>query len=110
MTKSEKIDRIQKHIDALNKSYDNIILLLSEDIETEPENGKIKLKDTQRKVYAEGIDRSATTASNLLQMITQKEDEIEAIKKQGNSKKDEIKEVPKEQESNDEYPLEKYLD
>lgn len=71
--------RLEKHIEALEKSYDNIILMLKEDIE-KTDDGKIKLKDSQRKVYAEGILKASETADSIIKQIKSKQQELDKIR------------------------------
>lgn len=71
--------RLIKHIEALEKSYDNIILILMEDLEFDEDTGKLELKDFQKKIYAEGLDKSSATADALLERIKVKQTELEEL-------------------------------
>ena len=105
----EEIKRLEKHISALEKSYDNIIEMLNEDIERDDESGKIKLKDAQRKVFSEGIAKASETADSLLKMITLKYKELNDLK---NPPKETVKDekVPlKKVDDSDDHPLSKYI-
>lgn len=77
-------ERLISHIEALDVSYENIIQMLNEEIEVDEDTGKVKLKDAQRKLYAEGILKSSETAEALLRQIKIKQaelDEINEVKK-----------------------------
>lgn len=65
--------KLEKHIQALEKAYKNIIDVLNEDIDI------VLLKDEKIKVYAEGQLKSADTADALLQKIKEKKEELEAL-------------------------------
>lgn len=104
----DKIKRLESHIEALEKSYENIIQMLNEDIEVNKETEKVALKDSQRKVYAEGIQKSAETANSLLQMIDQKTLELEAIKNESKKTPKQEKEI-QENKVNEQYPTQDYL-
>jgi hypothetical protein len=83
MDKTEQIERLKTHIQALNKGYDNIIEILNEDVEKKPEKEgeeeKIAIKDDKIKVYAEGLLKSAETADAFLTKIQVKETELENL-------------------------------
>ena len=73
------IERLEAHISALEKSYDNVIMVLNEDVDKD-KDGKVKLRDSQIKVYAEGVAKSSETANSLLIMIKDKYDELDRLK------------------------------
>lgn len=66
--------KLEKHIQALEKAYKNIIDVLNEDIDI------ALLRDEKIKVYAEGQLKSADTADALLQKIKEKKEELELLK------------------------------
>jgi hypothetical protein len=103
---------LEKHISALETSYENIIMVLNEEIDTDDETGKVKLKDNQKKIFAEGIQKSSETADNLLKMINLRYKELEELKNppkevEVGEKKGDVK-LEKVDDEND-YPLEKYV-
>lgn len=71
--------KLEKHIQALEKAYDNLIELLLEDVEKDDKDN-IKLKDTQRKNFAEGIQKASETATSLFEMIKVKQAELDVLK------------------------------
>lgn len=84
MDTTKRKERLVKLIEALEKSYDNLIDILNKDIDKsdkEDDKDEIKLKDTQTKVYAEGIQKASETACNLLEMITTKQAELDKLNK-----------------------------
>lgn len=102
MDKNEYKQKLEKHIEALEKAYDNLIEVLNEDVDKDDESNKIKLKDHQVKVYAEGVQKASETANSLLAMIKSKTDELDGLKEdvpqpqKDESPKEEVKEAPKE--------------
>lgn len=94
----DKKERLKSHIKALETAYDNMITILNDEPEKD-EQGNIKLKDTQKKVYAEGVQKSSETASNLLDMIVKKQQELEELEKKPKDK-EEVKEPEKPSSSN----------
>lgn len=93
----KKLERLETHLRVLNKSYDNIISVMEEDVEKkkdkDTEKETIALKDDKIKTYAEGIKKSAETLDFLFKEITLKEKELEEekalISQQPDSKKEE---------------------
>ena len=79
-------ETLRKHIQALKKSYNNIILILNDDVDLD------ELKDEKRKVYAEGIAKSAETAELLLSKIKSKEDELKEAQTPAEQKLEEVSE------------------
>lgn len=75
--------RLARHIKALDIAYENIILILEEDVEkkTDKKDGeeKIALKDAQIKTYAEGIKKAVETANYILAEIKVKQDEYDKL-------------------------------
>jgi GH35 family endo-1,4-beta-xylanase len=113
MKKRKEIERLENHISALETSYENIIAVLNEEIDKDDETGKVKLKDNQKKVFAEGIQKSSETADNLLKMINLRYKELEELK---NPPKEEVETENKKGDANlkkvddkDDYPLEQHL-
>lgn len=92
MDKTRLIKDLERHIKALKVSYENLIEILNQPLERnenedEGENGKIKLKDSQKKVFAQGVMETATAVDDLFQKIKTKEAELEEIKNPKISKK-----------------------
>ena len=78
----DKIDRLKRHIEVLTKSYDNIILVMDDDLEMEKdkdgkETDQFALKDDKIKIFAEGVKKSAETLDFLFSEITKKQAELE---------------------------------
>lgn len=88
MDNTEYREKLKKHIEALEKAYDNLVEILNEDVDKDDESNKIKLKDHQIKVYAEGVQKSAETANSLLDMIKAKKLELESLNKEAQDKPD----------------------
>ncbi len=74
-------ERLQKHIEALKKSYENIILILNQDIDSIEKDGvvMISLKDDKIRVYAQGQAEAMTTSNALLKEIEIKEGELREL-------------------------------
>lgn len=75
----DKKAHLKKHVEVLKKSYENIVLVMEDDIETKTdEEGKetITLKDEKIKTYAEGIKKLAETLNYLYEQIGIKEKEL----------------------------------
>lgn len=75
MKVSKKL-RLQNHIKALNKSYENIISILNQDLE-EDDDGESNVRGDKVKIFSQGIDEASTTAENILSKIEKKEQELE---------------------------------
>jgi len=101
--------KLEKHIEALEKSYDNLIEILNEDIDKDDESKKIKLKDHQIKVYAEGVQKSAETANTLLSMIKSKKDELDGIREQNDDKKPKEQQIKTSVENSDGSAMNQHL-
>ena len=101
-------DRLTKHIEALEKSCDNLIEILNEDVEKD-EEGKIKLKDLQKKTFAEGISKSAETATALLLMIKEKKTELEGLDNEKIKPKDKTHKKVEVSDSSGKSRLNKHL-
>lgn len=97
--------KLERHIEALDKAYNNLIDILLEDV-AKDDDDNVKLKDTQRKNFAEGIQKASETANNLLAMIKEKQTELDVLK--GKPKEPEIPEK-EEKEGNNDSKLTKYL-
>lgn len=85
--------RLESHIEALEKAYQNTIELLNDDIQKD-ENGKIKMTESQRKNYIESVQKSAVASNDLITMIRDKYSELEALNMKqtsGDNKKEEVK-------------------
>ena len=79
----KKIERHERHIEALEISYEKMIQILQKPMdkqEDEDGNETVSLKDNQIKIFSEGQLRTAETANSLLAQISEKEDELEKIK------------------------------
>lgn len=74
-------EQLESHIEALEKGYDNTILLLNDDLDTN-DNDEITLKDDKKKTFAEGVLKLAQTADQLISMIKVKKDELEKLKEE----------------------------
>lgn len=89
-------ERLSTHIKALEKSYDNIMLLLQQDIDKDEKTSEVKLKDSQIEIYAKGILKCSETSDYLLNQIKIKQEELDKLNspekpKDGDS---DVKEVP----------------
>ncbi len=102
---NKHLERLLKHKESLEKSFDNMIEITGKDLnkkikeEDENEDEEINLKDDKIKTYAEGILKSHQTIQSLVVMLKQVELEIETAKKEldSDSKTEtETKEVKKE--------------
>lgn len=104
MVKSYK-EKLKEHIEALEKGYDNTILLLNDDLDKNDDD-EITLKDDKKKTFAEGVLKLAQTADQLISMIKIKREELEELEnpKTREEKKEETKEDDKD------YLLEKHLE
>lgn len=96
-------ERLKKHIEALETAYDNVIVVLNEDIKKD-DKGDIKIKDTQKKIFAEGIDKLSNTADDLMKKIKESRNELDKLnkpkpKKEGEGEKTPEIEEPKEEGS-----------
>lgn len=102
-------ERLEKHIKALDTAYENIIAILEEDIEKETKDGdkKVKLKDSQIKVYSEGIEKAAKTADYLLNQIKSKQLELDELNKV--TPVEEKKDEDEEEKKTTDFPLENHL-
>ena len=74
MVNKSKIKSVEDHIKALNNSYKNLIEILNQTPEKDNETGNFKMNDDKIKAYAEGISKTASTADQLLNQITVKEE------------------------------------
>ena len=116
----EKIKSLNRHIDALQTSYDNMISILSQDVEKD-DNDNIKLKDTQKRLFAQGTMEVAQAAQKLLEMIDTQKIKLESLQKgidldlHNSEDKDDEGDTSNNTESlndkknGEEYPLEKHL-
>tara|TARA_R100000781_G_scaffold114332_3_gene84863 strand:+ start:2737 stop:3069 length:333 start_codon:yes stop_codon:yes gene_type:complete len=109
MENKEEKKRIKRHIEALEKSYENLIIILNEDIEKDEETGKVKLKDAQKKVFAEGIMKASEAATSLIKMITDKKKELKELDNEETEEKQEVKVNDKRKVEEEDYPLEQHL-
>lgn len=78
----EKVEKIKRHIEVLKKSYDNIVLVMDDDLEMstdEDGNMSVALKDDKIKIFAEGVKKCAETLDFLFNEITSKEKELQLI-------------------------------
>ena len=73
-----KINTLIKHIEVLEKAYENIVKVMSEDVEMEEtdEGQKVALKDEKIKTYAEGIRKSGETLNFLFEQLEIKRKEL----------------------------------
>ena len=86
MENSKKL-RLKNHIKALNKSYENIISILNQDLE-EDGDGDSDVRGDKVKIFSQGIDDASSTAENLLIKIEKKEKELEGLKNPEKEAKD----------------------
>ncbi|QQV91511.1 hypothetical protein M1M25_gp075 [Tenacibaculum phage Gundel_1] len=95
--------QLKDHITALEKGYDNLILILKEDVEKDDE-GKIALKDDKIKSYADGILKAAQASDDFLLRIKTKKTELEELENEGEP-------IPKEKDKpkNSQNPINKRL-
>ena len=84
MVKTYK-EKLIEHIEALDKSYDNVITLLKDDLETDVE-GNISIKDDKKKTFAEGVLKLSEASDYLLKKIKEKTEELDEINKKPNNK------------------------
>ena len=84
MVKTYK-DKLIEHIEALNKSYDNVILLLNDDLEKDDEDN-VLMKDDKKKTFAEGVMKLGEASEYLL--IKQKNEEIDSLNKKVKGEKE----------------------
>lgn len=75
----EKIQRFENHIQALETSYGNFINILNQEVET-GEDGNIKLKDTQKRIFTEGTMSTAKAADEILEMINRRKIQLKSLK------------------------------
>lgn len=108
MMDKKKKNRIEKHIKALEKSYDNVITVLQEEVKKD-KDGKVKLKDTQKRLFSEGIKTAAETATYLLDLINQKQAELDGVMSEGEGEKPNVEPSPKVVKTNENHPLAKHL-
>lgn len=73
-------EKLKSHITALESSYDKIISILNEDLDKDDESGKLKIKDSQLKTYAEGVSKLVESADDILSRIKVKNDELSKLK------------------------------
>ena len=104
MVKSYK-EKLKEHIEALEKGYDNTILLLNDDLDKNDDD-EITLKDDKKKTFAEGVLKLAQTADQLISMIKIKREELEEL--ENPKTREEKKEETKQEDKN--YLLEKHLE
>lgn len=95
MVKTYK-EKLTEHIEALDKSYDNVITLLKDDLETDSE-GNVSIKDDKKKTFAEGVLKLSEASDYLLKKIKEKTEELDEI----NNKKSNGKEVVRKESKGD---------
>lgn len=103
----DKKERLEKHIKALEKGYDNLLLILNQDLEKNEDN-QVKLKDTAKEEYAKGVLKVAHTSNEVLAMINKANIDLAAISGEENLV-EEIKKEEEAEEFNEEYPTQKHL-
>tara|TARA_R110000772_G_scaffold35637_11_gene85861 strand:+ start:1989 stop:2303 length:315 start_codon:yes stop_codon:yes gene_type:complete len=75
-------EKLKKHIEVLEKGYDNLVLVLGEDVEMEEDeegNKSVKLKDDKIKTYADGIDKASDALDKQLGRIKSKKEELKKL-------------------------------
>lgn len=105
MINDKKRKRIEKHIKALEKSYENVIEVMKQGVEKD-DDGNVKLKDTQKRIFSEGVRTTAETATYLLDLINSKQSELDGVEE------DSIKntEAKKPEKINEGHPLARHLE
>jgi hypothetical protein len=86
MVKTYKVKLIE-HIEGLNKSYDNVILLLNDDLEKDDEDN-VTMKDDKKKTFAEGVMKLGEASEYLLNKIKEKNEELDSLNKKGKGEKE----------------------
>lgn len=84
MVKTYK-EKLIEHIKALNKSYDNVILLLNDDLEKDESTNKVSMKDDKKKTFAEGVLKLGEASEYLLKKIKEKNEELDALNKKSDN-------------------------
>ena len=84
--------QLEAHIKALEKGYDNVIILLNDDLEKD-ENDEITLKDDKKKIFADGVLKLAEASDALLARIKNKKDELEDLQEEGKSPEERSKKI-----------------
>lgn len=92
----EKIAKLKNHIEALEKGYDNVILILNDDLETDKESGEITLKDDKKKVFVESVGKSAEIADSIFARITDKKKELEDLENSDKPQKEREQKIEQE--------------
>ena len=101
----EKINRLKKHIEALENAYKNIVFFLNQELDKD-DDGNVKMNDDKIKTYADGISKAASTADTLLTDIEAKKTQLLDLEKEisGEPKeeapKEKVKELVAEKKSN----------
>ena len=106
MDNTKKKERLNKHITALEESYGNLLLVLNKKVETD-DNGEVKLSDTKKRLYSEGVQATAETATYILDLINAKQTELDNLDKE---KDNQESETSKETESTPGYSMQKHLE
>ncbi|MFK5981451.1 MAG: hypothetical protein QM499_00940 [Flavobacteriaceae bacterium] len=108
MIKTE-IKQLVAHIKALQKGYDNILLLLSEDIKmvVKDDVESIALKDDKIKTYADGIDKLSESLDKQRDRIKVKQAELLKLQNPEKHKEKIAKKTEKEHGNSN---LNKHLD
>lgn len=91
MDNTTQIEDLENHINALRSSYDNLIEILNQPLER-GEDDTIKLKDAQKKAFAEGVQKSSDAADDLFAKIKSKKLELEELKNPTKASKQKKKE------------------
>lgn len=105
MDNTKKKERLQRHITALDESYGNLLLVLNKKVETD-DNGEVKLSDTKKRLYSEGVQATAETATYILDLINAKQTELDNIDKEEGDKT----ESSTETQSTTGYSMQKHLE
>ena len=91
----EKINRLKKHIEALENAYKNIVFFLNQELDKD-DDGNVKMNDDKIKTYADGISKAASTADTLLTDIEAKKTQLLDLEKEISGAEVAKEEAPKE--------------
>tara|TARA_R110000851_G_scaffold159563_1_gene302808 strand:- start:8181 stop:8531 length:351 start_codon:yes stop_codon:yes gene_type:complete len=77
----QEIKDMKRHIEVLQKVYNNLILVLDEDVKTIEKDGveEIELKDDKIAIYVNGIDKGSDALDKQLARIKVKKEELKKL-------------------------------
>lgn len=109
MEKLTKIKRLEKHLVALNKSYENIIEILGSDLKKkmikDPKDKDAEeievnaMTEDKIKVFMQGQVEGSISANELLKEIENKEKALADAKKEANPDKEKSEKTPEKEKS-----------